>query len=187
MKISKPWSNILLATIFISFIAWGYGIYVDFVPSDHWKRIGSAIAATIATPLVVLLWYRHLTGRARLVYKDITFGPFVFLITYICLPLSVYYWVFVPIVHSSAAIITMYTGTQVTHKANFNKIHTQSRYGCDYRLDGSFISNAFPSYLCISAGSYQDSPKNVLLELSGRQTTLGFLVEDFREVPDLKK
>jgi hypothetical protein len=170
-----------ILAIFVLLALMFFGFYCDFIPSEDWLVTGSAISAIVSMLFIGIVWWRHWTGRQVLSYKNIESKLSKIFITYILFPFVVSMLIWVSMVHGFASGINIIFGKPKEAVTMLVKSHKSSRRSCDYRLEGEYLSKAFPSYICISQEYYEASPKNVSVKLSGKETYFGFLVQNFHE------
>jgi hypothetical protein len=159
----------------------GYA-FCDFVPEYGFAYVSVGLAALLGIGVfagLAVFQMRHGGSNATAFQTVVAwiFGP-VFL--------SFFFWFVVG--KSLPGQATALIGAEHVEETRMTKSHParDRSFRCRYRLRGGVMHGAFPDFVCISPLDYarlSDGP--ILVRLYGRQSVLGFLVQDHEIVADL--
>jgi hypothetical protein len=174
-NIFKLFIAIIMAALF------ALGWRSDFVPSEKWIWISTAISAILTALLTIEYWIIYRSGKLPLSCNGKESKIKTFLCVHIGLPVFLLFFIWVALTHGLASGINSIFGSPYETTKTLVKTYETVKLGCDYHLRGDYLKTAVPDYLCISKEYYESNPKTVMVILSGKNTYLGLLIEMVRE------
>lgn len=162
---------IIFNFIFAFFVLWGYGWWVDFVPSSEWSKLGNNISIALAAILTLIYYWALATRRTH--FKA---GTSILrkILALLLLPGMLFALFWISITHGIADIATRTLGNDKSLTIELSKNLHHSRKSCDFRLTGHAIERAMPNYICITESQYKLLPAVGIYTLQIQKTTLGF-------------
>ena len=153
-----------------------HGMACDFVPNPVFMG-GDAIFWCLVLGVLLtfaLICYAIARDRMRLFGFKAILGLLIF-------PFLMGAFAWLVIAKSVPWLVTVAVGDNHEQAVTLRTHYSYSRRGCDYRLEGDYLEQTFPSYLCIPRSYYELHPEQVVqVRLSGEQTMLGFRIAHIR-------
>ena len=155
-----------------------HGMYCDFVPNPIFMGSNAFFAFLLLGVLLTIALVASAIARGRM--QLLGFKAFLGLLIFPCL-LGASIWLIVA--KSVPWLITIAVGESHEDVAVLRTHYSYHRRSCDYRLEGEYLQQTYPSYLCIGRPFYLAYPEQlVLVKLSGERTILGFRIARIESV-----
>lgn len=160
-------TNTALIVLLISI----YGMWADFVPSAAWIDTAFSLAVAATILCVTAFYWAVLTGRT--VFRPGTSVPMKLLVVLFG-PILLFMFFSLSIMHGLGDIATQVLGREDELISNLSKHYEHSRKGCDFRLKGHDIDNAFPKHVCITEAGFARLPQKGAYKLQILRSEIGF-------------
>jgi len=148
-----------------------YGWWTDFVPSAAWIDMGLSLAMAATVLGAAAFYWAVLTGRTA--FRPGTSAPMKLLVVLFG-PILLFMFFSLSIMHGLGDIATQVLGREDQLISNLSKRYEHSRKGCDFRLKGHDINNAFPNHVCITEAEFARLPQKGAYKLQILRSELGF-------------
>jgi hypothetical protein len=166
-----PARIICIYTLFVAFLFFFYGAWVDFIPSEEWQKFCVFVAAILSALVVVFMLYivftRQLIVAPKQNFLQLSVGMLI-------LPFISYFIFWATLAQGFPALFTRIAGSDYAETATLNYERYTGRGGCRHRLKGPKLDRAFSNYLCAPPEMRTSQPHHVIL--SGKSSYFGFYI-----------
>lgn len=157
-----------------------FGLWVDFVSSEHVWRWGSYLALAFTIASIALISWGFSVGQIKSKPGFVFTGrQGVLAAMGVLLVVGGTWWMLV--VRVIPDIFTQLIGDETRITVPMRAIYKSSRRSCDYKLEGKVLDRAFPAYLCTSQSAFSAFPSDVVVALQVKQSFLGIHIQHAAE------
>ena len=172
--------QVLEVSIVVVAVAFVYGMWADFIPSET-LLLAEGIITAILTLIMTTVMYLEWKSRG---FR--TQGGIITKVTQIIMmPCIAAMMIWSAVSHGVPAAYTRLVGKEHYLYAQLQKkrVTTNSRT-CEYRLKGNVLDLAFPNFICINERLFYQYKKMNKVILIGKRSMLGFYITDIIRVED---
>lgn len=153
-----------------------YGLYIDFIASEFWWKVGTRVALGLAVVLSIAAYWGKYTGGLPSPHGT---SASRMALGFIGLPFMLFLMVWVALVRVVPDALTRLFGTSVTVTAPMVAVHQRSRRRCDFHLEGPFMDRGEPGWLCVRESAFNSFPSDVMVTFEGKETVFGIHVQRY--------
>lgn len=152
-----------------------YGAYADFIPSEKCKNISTILSVILTLSITIIVYWDSFLNDSN---SNIYHSDYMKILSYMVLPFALFVIIWIGITHGISDIYTVLFGSKKYETVYLNKNHTSGRRQCRFRLTGSILDDAFPSYYCIPETYYEKLPSLNEYRLEGVSSIFGFHINE---------